>query len=400
MSSSTLRIRVPALGPAPAPITDPGQRGIRLGRLLWRPLVDDSSSVISPLAREVDVAPIGDRIELSLDPSARWSDGTRLVADDIVSAAVSTLPPTVDVWSARGRITFAGPDAVRAASRVIPTRCDGDRIDPTVTSGPYALDELSDTRAKLIRTAHDPRLPDNVEFVAVTDPEVALASLKSAELDVMLESDESTVADVIASSELAAVAVPDSTSLVQVLGFNLGSDRVADRHVRHLLAYAVDRPALAHEIYLGLARHSPAPVTPSRNGPLDDEFSILVNAENRLRVAAGKRIVADWASAGVRGRLEIEPWSSFVERLRFGDFETFLLSVRQDTSALWPSASGPGVLGALTRCSSTVDSDHLDLEKSLPASNLTVHTTWMVLDPRAIRHIPLVVAAAGGGIAC
>lgn len=384
-------IRVPALGPPPSPVTDVGLRGVRLGRILWRPLLRSVSSAVMPVAVAVGGAADGSSLDATIHPAAAWSDGEPVLARDVVSsvAPLAVLAGIDVIELADRRVRFTGGGAARFASSLVPVRMAEGRPDLTITSGPYRLASIDGSRAVLLRTEEreiGSAVPETLEFVGLEDVRYALDELRRGHLDVVLEADEAVVADIIAAPGPAVLALPDMARVVQVLGFN-AERRPLTPAVRAELTRLIDREALAGTIYHGLALAGLLPMDAGvavPTGKTDEEVVILVNCENRLRVAAADKITAIWARAGAAARVDAVPWGVFTRRLQDGDFDCFLISVRD-------TGDKGAMLGRLTRSQSG--------DESL-ATEVTVHAQWAALTPGALRYVPLLVAVTGGGVTC
>ena len=379
-------IRVPALGPSPSPVTDTGLRGVRLGQLLWRPFLNSALSVVPPLAKTVSGRADGSSIEAVIDTTAAWSDGEPVLARDVVAAAHRVDTVGLDILElADRRVRFIGDGAVRFVGSFTPARVTDGRTDLTITSGPYRLASLDRSRAALRHTVSNGMAPDTVEFIAMEDLDDALTELRHGRLDVILEADEAVVTEVINSPGPAVIMLPDAACLVQVLGFRAHHPTLTPA-VCARLAQLIDRNAIASRIYRGLAHAGSWSLTAATGtmGTAQGEVALLVNAENRLRRATAECIVADWIRSGVTARIDVAPWATFTKRLHDGAFDCFLVSVRdtKETS---------GVLSRLTRSRSADE---------LTATEISIHASWAALAPKALRHVPLLVAVTGGGIAC
>jgi ABC-type transport system substrate-binding protein len=436
-----LRVRVPALGPAPAPTARRRERGVRIGRLLWRPLVGAPNALVSPLAVATPLPardPGAPGLSLALDPTATWSDGRPVTVADVIhtlnglqdgGAFKHVQPDPIDSH----RLLLTGAGVAECVDALTPARhTAGGAPDLSVTNGPFRLARHDTAGARLTRVdrARDGALPDVVDFAAIEDLDAALSALRDGRLDVILEADELTAAEVLARPGPALVTLPDTARLVQVLGFNLASDAMRDVATRCAVARNIDRRRLVREIYGGFARPSEAPA-PARSGrePAASSvaaFVLLVNRENRLRVRAARHLVDAWAAAGIRARVDAEPWNRFTNRLRDGTFDAFLLSVRDSTECfpdLWGGRRSRGLLAALTRFDTTeidaalplpdssgagpndadlatgVEQARQHVDRWLPAVELTEHAAWAVVAPHALADLSL-VALSTGAVTC
>jgi hypothetical protein len=133
----------------------------------------------------------------------------------------------------------------------------------------------------------------------------------------------------------------------------------------------------------------------------------LTNAENRLRRRTANVLATAWARDRIAVIVEAEPWDRYCARLAVGDFDLFLVSVRDDgtASALWDPKRG--ALGALLGGAAPIASgaDHYAREAALrdwaeheyPAVELTEHRMWMLAHSRVADSLDVAFAAVGCG---
>ena len=423
------RVRVPELGLAPAPWSDVTERGLRLGRLMWRPLVGSANSLAAPLAVSARQSSGGSVVEVVLDRDAKWSDNVPITAIDVVNTVTfrqrhGAFPGVSAQADGDLKGTMTGRGAVGCTQMLAPSRFVDGTVDTAITSGPYRLASLEPGSATLCRV--DKRaadsLPGIAEFVAMADLDEALAALRGGTLDVLIEADEICVSEVIANPGPAIVSLPDTARIVQVLGFNLSREWLAERRTRAYLAQLLNCGELSVHVYQGLAR-------PGRlaQGITDETdrgtaglpgLTVLTNAENRLRGRAAEWVARAWRASGIQASAESVPWQQFTERLRRGDFDCFLLSVRDSPDSfadLWCGIGGPGMLARLTRydntelqnCKREAEPPHAALTPgdyeaarrviswAVPAVELTVHAAWVICAEGALSGLALVAAATG-----
>jgi peptide/nickel transport system substrate-binding protein len=139
-------------------------------------------------------------------------------------------------------------------------------LAPTVGSGPYLLKEWQkDSRA--VFTANEkyydgrPSI-DTVTYRIVPSSEIAYQMLKTGEVD---------YASFVPENYAEAKTLPNVTvyewwpaaASWMYLGFNQRREALKDVEVRHALAYAIDRDAIAQHVMLDLARPTYSAFTPS-----------------------------------------------------------------------------------------------------------------------------------------
>ncbi|MFJ9811086.1 ABC transporter substrate-binding protein [Streptomyces sp. NPDC101158] len=390
-------------------MNDPAERGIRLGRLLWRPLTG-TRGVASPLAVDVSWRD-GATAHCTLDDAARWSDGRPVTAADV--AANAGLPEwehVVAVADGPHSLRVSGPGARDFLARLIPVRVENGAARHGAGSGPYRLVAIAPERALLEPlSGHGPAL----EFVGVTCQDAALAQLRCGALDVILEADEEAVCQVLAEPGPAVVSLPDSTRTVQFLGFDSAGPRLPAASRRALARAALGADA-ATGVYRGLARppselpdfrpdtdadaaKATAPPTGGHRAS-DEPLELLVNEENRLRIETAHHVAARWAAAGTPTLVAVEPWPRFLARLDAGDMDCFLLTVREQPG-LWSDRNGDGLLTRFTGYQVPADAGREEIAArvaaDVPAVVLTRHVAWTLAAAGALGHLDVLAAVTG-----
>lgn len=212
-----------------------------------------------------------------IDPAARWSDGSRIVAADF-SLYHEVVCPGADGVAFPGEFLDADPGQVRvrfpaptasyreAVAHVMPSHAiDRDVVcfDDGITwpsSGPFVVHSMSGPIMELVRNptywrrdpATDERLPylDSIAFRQVSDDEAGLLSTGSVD-----------IVDGQSFIGPAAVSLPSGVALLQgpgpvweFLTFQFGPDNrntaSLNRHLafRQALVHALDRVALAEAV--------------------------------------------------------------------------------------------------------------------------------------------------------
>ncbi|MFF9425108.1 hypothetical protein [Streptomyces sp. NPDC014746] len=361
----------------------------------------------------------------TLDECARWSDGRPVTAADI--AANAGLPGWDHVTAvAHGirSVHVSGPGAHDFLVRAIPVRVEEGAVRPRTGSGPYRLAALDAERALLEPlSGSGPAL----EFVGITCQDTALALLRRGELDVVLEADEEAVHQVLAAPGPAILSLPDTARTVQFLGFASASARLPGA-VRRDLAQAALAADTATGVYHGLARPpsaaadsgvsrypdrdrrpdpgpcpapTPAPDLRGTRRSSPRPLTLLVNEENRLRIAAAQRIGARWAAEGTSTLVVAEPWPRFLARLHSGDMDCFLLTVREQPG-LWSDRNGDGLLTRFTGYTVPTGAGQEEIAArvtdDVPAVVLTQHAAWTLATAEALRHLDLLAATIGAPV--
>jgi peptide/nickel transport system substrate-binding protein len=139
-------------------------------------------------------------------------------------------------------------------------------LAPTVSSGPYILKEWEkDNRAVFVANDRYYRgrpLIDTFTYRVVPSSEIAYQMLKTGEVDVA----GFTPDNYAEAKKLPNVTVYEwwpAAATWMYLGFNLRRTPLQDPDVRHALAHAIDRDAIAEYVLNGLARPTYSAFTPS-----------------------------------------------------------------------------------------------------------------------------------------
>ncbi|MEU1626171.1 ABC transporter family substrate-binding protein [Streptomyces sp. NPDC020096] len=213
-------------------------------------------------------------VEYKLNPRAVWSDGRAISADDFAAQWKALSGNTSAYWSAhndgydriadvqRGpdahqiKVTFSRPLATwqslftplypQAATGSPDAFNDGSRTALPVTAGPFSLQEVNAKAgtATLVRSPTwwgDPAKLDRLVFTAVPSARRA-AALANGSVDVA-EVSPSAQQAVSRDRRLAVHRALDA--VYTQLTLNGGSGPLADERVRHAVARAIDRKAIA-----------------------------------------------------------------------------------------------------------------------------------------------------------
>jgi microcin C transport system substrate-binding protein len=302
-----------------------GRAAAGLG-LIFEPLMqrgrNEPFTLYSLIAESVETPDDRAWVEFTLNPKARFSDGSPVTVADVIFS-VETLrdrgrPNARATWSRIARVEQTGPRRVRftfvdAGDREMPLLVAGflpilsqaywqDRdfaattLDAPVSSGPYTIDRVDPGRSVVYRRDPDywgRDLPvnrgfynfDTVRFDYYRDSAVALEAFKSGEYDMRIETDAArwatqydapAVADGRIVLETVAHGVPSGLS---GLAFNLRRPLFADRRVRAALILSFDfewiNRSLLHGGYLRTASmFDNSPMKPA-GAPAGGELALL-----------------------------------------------------------------------------------------------------------------------------
>jgi peptide/nickel transport system substrate-binding protein len=126
---------------------------------------------------------------------------------------------------------------------------------------------------------------DGIEFKAMADETARLTSVRTGEVDVILEVPQKDVSSLKSDSSVVIVGGPGSW--YDYIGINNNREPFADVKVRQALAYGVDRKAIVDIALFGEA-------TPIKTGPIPPSHWAYVNDEAYKRdIAKAKQLLAE-----------------------------------------------------------------------------------------------------------
>ncbi len=374
-----------------------------IGDLVYERLAD-----LAPGAAPIDTSAFRPRLASSWDrvdsltlrfrlrPGARWHDGRRVTAADVVFSFEAFRDPVVDALARpylADRVTAEAEDSatvlVRFAAvspeqlfdatthvRVIPRHvwdsvprgawAADTSVARLIGSGPFRVTgwkrgEFLSVEADTMRTTGEG--VTGVVWRFTEDPDAALNLVLSHEADLLESVGAPTrAARVEADSALATIDYP--AAVYGFLGFRLADARrphpvLGDRRVRRALAMAVDRQALARNVY-GPSAHAPAgpmsgllwvgeeglAATPHdtaaaarmlddagwhrardgirRRGGRQLAFDVLVPSTSPARRQLAVAMQEMWRQAGAAVTITSVDFPIFQERLGAGKFDAYI----------------------------------------------------------------------------
>lgn len=246
---------------------------------------------------------------------------------------------------------------------IVPANSGSDSL-PAGT-GKYKLESISrEKQVNLTKnnlwTLDTIPVEDKLTVQIVSSDENGLSMLKTGELSAY-DADISEIAEFGYADKIESLGYPSLN--YEFLGFNFSNQVFADSAVRHAVSYLIDRDKISSEIYFGYAQSANSPVPPSaffynkeadkctfssdsaskaltdggwvrsQNGvyqkALNDELytlsaSLIVNEDNKMRVAAANIIASSLNSAGMSITVEPLPFDTYVERLQSGQYAMFM----------------------------------------------------------------------------
>ena len=341
----------------------------RINRLLYRRLVefDAQSRPVPSLATWERLAP--DRYRFTLGEEGRaFTDGRRLVADDVAATFRSILDPKTGsphraLLSIIADIRPLGPDRIEFLL---------ERPDPLFP----AYLSIGILPADLIEAAHpfhrDPigtgefrflawpeqgrieleRLRDHqpLEFLVVSDPNVRVMKLLRGEID-MLQNDLPPELFHLLRNRPEVIVQQIPGANFAYLGFNLEDPATGDLEVRHAVALSIDRGAIIRYLFIGAAREAQslfppdhwagrADLVPYRYDPelarsllkglgYDREHPLALvykTSNDPFRVRLATLIQAQLAEVGIRVDLRSYDWGTYYDDVKSGRFQVYSLS--------------------------------------------------------------------------
>jgi peptide/nickel transport system substrate-binding protein len=239
------------------------------------------SKLIAPGLTSVDTPTTRPRMELAdriervddhtvdvvVKPGARFSDGSAVLADDVVRTYRTTMDPACDSVYAKGfhdrftAIEAVAPDRVRfhlvrplgtfvtdieygivSFHGVAAGECHVPRL---IGAGPYVLRALTSTAVYLDANPNypDPPRVAHVEIRFVKDAAARLIMLVGGSLDLLQNAARMDLVDDLARQPRVRVDAAPSVILTYML-LNTEQPMLRDLRVREAIALAIDRPAL------------------------------------------------------------------------------------------------------------------------------------------------------------
>jgi peptide/nickel transport system substrate-binding protein len=373
------------------PLTINDELGLRVVDLLFRPLVgiDRERRFVPGLAASWQVSDDGRTYTFSLDPKARWEDGSPVTSADVKftlerildpkAGAVNWRPALEDLQrvetpdAATARVIFKKPYAERLLALNLPiVSAAAYERDPKavhrspVGSGPYRL-ESWETNQKLVlvrrvdsaSAAHF----DRVVFRPIPDDAVRYQAGSRGELDEFRVIRTQTATAQKAPEFLAKYRLIKSPQfLVVQIVWNCRNPLLADARVRRALAMAWPRAETAKQLYppdgaalvsgpypAGVAENDPNTKPPAFDiaaaGKLLDEAGLPAGPDGARRKSgkkvslellfvAGPRVYANLAEilrqaygkVGIELALRPLDWAACVNRGQAGEFDAQIMA--------------------------------------------------------------------------
>jgi peptide/nickel transport system substrate-binding protein len=256
----------------------------------------------------------------TLDPAARFSDGTPVTASDVLASVeagrdVDVSPSTASYWAALDTVKATGEHEVTFTTSYedvafgwVPTTVDalwvmpaaawkrkalGGPTAPLLGSGPYKVAEfVPSSHLALERNEYWRGTPGRAASVRVdfiSDDTTRLLAWQSGAMDISLNVPLAQAAQWAASPRTLLKFQPDRS--YAGLTFNTAKAPFDDVHARRAVAHAIDKQALVDDVLLGQAQVATALATPEQFG------GVFTPEEATQRLAEGEQYPFDLETA-------------------------------------------------------------------------------------------------------
>lgn len=337
-------------------------------------------------------------IAFHINPHARWHDGQpvrasdvrftfRLLMDSTLASPIAATLKGIDSVSVRDSLTAVVWYTRRTPEQffnfvynvaILPEHLLRDIPVKSLASSQFARHPVGSGRFKFGRWDGGSRIEivsdsnnyrgrarlDRVVWLVSPDMQAATTRLLAGEADFLEVVRGPAVDQVVASPRVRMLTSPSLD--YGFLGFNVRRVPFNDRDVRRALSMAVDRSALARNVFDTLALPGLGPVTralPVSNGaaalPYDSaaaakilathgpiSFKLLVPTSSAVRVKYATLLQEQYRRFGVKVTIEPLEVNAFVQRLTKSDFDAVLNAWHSDPSPAavvqaWGTAGAP-----------------------------------------------------------
>ncbi|MCS6801069.1 MAG: ABC transporter substrate-binding protein [Chloroflexota bacterium] len=218
--------------------------------------------------------------EFKLAPNRKFHDGSPVTAEDVkysldratnpelrlaILARTGTIDQTTIVDPSTIRITTKGPDPIllkRVALVVIVPKAYLERIGPAefatkgMGTGPYMVKEFNGTdRLLLVANPHYPTKPGASEILVRSVPEASarIAGLRTGELD-LIDNVPIDQYEAVTRAGMQVIVFNQGQTIGAFIFSTLAGEPTQNKLVRQAINYAVDKEAIARDIFKGLTR--------------------------------------------------------------------------------------------------------------------------------------------------
>jgi peptide/nickel transport system substrate-binding protein len=351
----------------------------------------DGTSLQPGLASKYAYDPVAKTITFTLDPAARFSDGTPVTSADVkfsfgvwragelfgnyfesIRDVATPDPHTAVVEMTKPDVTLVDILATSNAA-IYPNNYGGRSADEywkkPVGAGPFKIDgETPGQSISLSRNTfyYRPQLPhlDKLEYKVVSDQNQQLLQFQSGSVDVVNEVDPAQIAQYPSGSTVTSPSSGVSALITQTKVAPL--DNV---DFRHALSLAIKHDELIAGGYAGEAQQAetllpqvipgvqPCPSCDwskhdlelakqlvAKSGYHGEKLEVIVPSSSPSEVLAAQAFAPMLAEAGIKISVSVLPLSTVIDRLEKADFQLGLLTV---------SANAPSPLDPLGMIAST-----------------------------------------------
>lgn len=360
------------------PLTTSNKENLELASLVYEGLFElDESFALQPVLCE-SFSIEGNAYRFQLKPGILFSDGTPLTASDVVYSLRRALAEG-SYYAARlsniAGVRADGGDVLVTLHRAnanLPRLLDVPIIKEetgdakiALGTGPYCI--VYDETNKIYNLTANTHWREKMPL-----PFQTIRMIQTGGVDQLIWGFESTSIDLVTldptapnplqfRGEYETREVP--TSVMVYLGFNMRSRTFQNDSFRRAMACAIDRQAAVDQDYALMAQTTLLPVHPlcaaydegaaqplaysqetayalfqeagyrdqNRDGKFEGggnrSFTILVNNENKSRVALAQRICQSLADFGFTANLREEKWEDYQKSLDSGDFDLYLAEI-------------------------------------------------------------------------
>jgi ABC-type transport system substrate-binding protein len=361
----------------------------QLIREVTAPLLElspDGTEVVPGLASAWDYDSTRTHLTLTIDPEAAFSDGTPVMAKDVVfsveqwmagesygplySSIIKQAKPAGDkkvVLTLTAPSSALVPILTWSTSAVLPADFGGKSKDAffakPIGAGPYAIEsESPGDSITLVRNEHfhvggQPYL-DSLTYRVVTDTSQRLVQVASGDAGLADRVPLDSLSTVTGDPQV--VKVPSST--LSLVIFNHATGPTKDAHFRRAFSLALDRSGLVSGVYAGDATVAtgvlPAVIPGAEGCPTcdwstydaaaaktelassgysGDPVDLLVDSSRGVDLLAAQAVVPMLEAAGISARIQQVDSATFLTRLSTGDYTAAI----GNYSAMAPTAVDP-----------------------------------------------------------
>lgn len=344
------------------PLTCPDGVHLTLGALLYEGLyrLDTQFTPYNALAQSAAYDSAQHAYTIRLKPDARFSDGSTVTADDIVSSLLRAkdsaryggrLSDVRSIESIDGAVVITLMHGNRHfLSRLdIPILKAGTEADTVpVGSGLYcwAVDENGPYLARNDYNERSAALPlARIELTACRNVDAATYAFYTREVQLLTCDLTAT-----ASGSIDGDPIDVDTPILLYLGFHFHRAPLADAAVRQALNLAIDRREIVSAYLLGHGKAAQFPVSPAyplypaelEKDTSSDAFAaamssiglntgedvypltLLVNEESRFKTAIAQEIANRCSACDLQITVQALPWEAYCAALAAGDFDLYL----------------------------------------------------------------------------